>query len=146
MRRNEKAKELIQERISDKREIVILLKNKFAYMWGDYDSSIDWSLNGLSTSPELVDFLYKGERVTYILTLTFCFIGSLYILFWKPQLNSDYLLILIFLLGYAAAHLFIEVQTRYRFDLLPAFMILQGYGIYLVTSKLKSRILLMKNR
>ena len=46
--RNEKAKELIQERISDKGEIVILLKNKFAYMWGDYDSSIDWSLNGLS--------------------------------------------------------------------------------------------------
>ena len=144
--RNEKAKELIQERTSDKGAIVTLLKNKFAYMWGDYDSSIDWSLNGLSPSPEFVDFLYKGERVTYLLTLTFCFIGSLYILFWKPQLNSDYLLMLIFLLGYAAAHLFIEVQTRYRFDLLPAFMILQGYGVYLVTTKLKNRFLLMKNR
>ena len=58
-------KELIREGISDKREIVTLLKNKFAYMWGDYDSSIDWSLNGLSPSSELVDFLYKGERVTY---------------------------------------------------------------------------------
>ena len=144
--RNEKAKELIQERTSDKGAIVTLLKNKFAYMWGDYDSSIDWSLNGLSPSPEFVDFLYKGERVTYLLTLTFCFIGSLYILFWKPQLDSDYLLMLIFLLGYAAAHLFIEVQTRYRFDLLPAFMILQGYGVYLVTTKLKNRFLLVKNR
>ena len=79
--RNEKAKELIQERTSDKGAIVTLLKNKFAYMWGDYDSSIDWSLNGLSPSSELVDFLCKGERVTYILTLTFCFIGGLYILF-----------------------------------------------------------------
>ena len=63
--RNEKAKELIEERTSDKGAIVTLLKNKFAYMWGDYDSSIDWSLNGLSPSPELVDFFYKGERVTY---------------------------------------------------------------------------------
>ena len=144
--RNEKAKELIQEKISDKGEIVTLLKNKFTYMWGGYDSSIDWSLYGLSPSPEFVDFLYKVERVTYLLTLTFCFIGGLYILFWKPQLNADYLLILIFLLGYAAARLLIEVQTRYRFDLLPAIMILQGYGIYLVTSKLKNRFLQMKNR
>ena len=53
-------------------------------------------------------------------------------------MNSSYQLITIFLLGYAAAHILIEVQTRYRFDIMPAFMILQGYGIYLVTTKLST--------
>ena len=53
-------------------------------------------------------------------------------------MNSSYQLILIFLLGYAAAHILIEVQTRYRFDIMPAIMILQGYGIYLVTTKIST--------
>ena len=53
-------------------------------------------------------------------------------------MNSGYQLILIFLLGYAAAHILIEVQTRYRFDIMPAMMILQGYGIYLVTTKIST--------
>ena len=46
--RNEKAKELIQERISDKGEVLELWNNKFTYLWGDKDSSIHWSLNELS--------------------------------------------------------------------------------------------------
>ena len=136
--RNEKAKELIQERISDKEAVLKLWENKFSYMWGDKDSSIHWSLNDLSPPQELVDSLYKIERVMYMLTITFCIIGFLYILFWRPNLNSGYQLILIFLLGYAAAHILIEVQTRYRFDIMPAMMILQGYGVYLVTTKLKT--------
>ena len=72
-----------------------------------------------------------------MLTLTFCIIGFSIYLILETKLNSSYPLILIFLLGYAAAHILIEVQTRYRFDIMPAMMILQGYGIYLVTIKIK---------
>ena len=80
--RNEKAKELIQERISDKGEVLKLWNHKFTYLWGDKDSSIHWSLNDLSPPQELVDSLYKIERVMYMLTLTFCIIGFSYISFW----------------------------------------------------------------
>ena len=144
--RNEKAKELIQERISDKGEVLELWNHKFTYLWGDKDSSIHWSLNDLSPPQELVDSLYKIERVMYMLTLTFCIIGFSYILFWGHKLNSGYPLILIFLLGYAAAHILIEVQTRYRFDIMPAMMILQGYGIYLVTTKIGTLFRHKKNK
>ena len=57
--RNEKAKELIQERITDKGEVLKLLNHKFTYLWGDKDSSIHWSLTGLSPSPELVSLYIK---------------------------------------------------------------------------------------
>ena len=85
--RNEKAKELIQERISDKGEVLKLWNNKFTYLWGDKDSSIHWSLNELSPPPELVESLYKIERIMYIFTLTFCIIGFLNISFWKPKVE-----------------------------------------------------------
>jgi hypothetical protein len=39
-------------------------------------------------------------------------------------------LLLILIGGYAAIHMIVEIQTRYRFDILPAFFILMGYGIY----------------
>jgi hypothetical protein len=39
-------------------------------------------------------------------------------------------LFLILLLGYAALHIVIEIQTRYRYDIMPCVFILQSYGIY----------------
>ena len=61
-------------------------------MWGDYDTSIDWSLNGLSPSPELKIFLQGIEDNVSINANLLLYIESCHILFWKPQLNSDYLL------------------------------------------------------
>ncbi|RAV19324.1 glycosyltransferase family 39 protein [Paenibacillus contaminans] len=43
-------------------------------------------------------------------------------------------LFLILLLGYAALHIVIEIQTRYRYDIMPCVFIMQSYGIYVCYS------------
>ena len=67
----------------------------------------------------LLDFFYVAA--IYL----FAFIG---VLFGRNTHSLDLLLILI-ILGWAAVHLLIEVQTRYRFLAMPLLCIFAGRGI-----------------
>ncbi|MGM0876417.1 MAG: glycosyltransferase family 39 protein [Bacillota bacterium] len=136
--RNEKAKELIKERLEDKQKVIVLFKDKFIDMWGSKDTTIYWSLRGIDHSAEFAKFLYKAERVMYLSMIIFSIIG--FITYSYKENRYHYLLFLILLLGYAAAHLLIEVQTRYRFDIMPSLFILQGYGVYVFLQLIKKRI------
>ena len=55
----------------------------------------------------------------------------------KRTKNKTLLFFSLLILGYAGVHIFIEVQSRYRYFIIPTFMIMQGYGVYLITQYMK---------
>ncbi|MFE7060736.1 ArnT family glycosyltransferase [Sutcliffiella sp. NPDC057660] len=130
--RNEKAKELITERLADKEKVYELLVDKFTIMWGAKDSTVFWSLFGLDHTPEFALFLYTAERVMFLALAIYAIIAV--IGYFKMKDRYHHLLFLILILGYAAVHILIEIQTRYRFDMMPALFILSGHGVYMTVN------------
>ncbi|MBP1990273.1 glycosyltransferase family 39 protein [Paenibacillus eucommiae] len=129
--------EVIKERLADKSQVAALFVRKLAIFWGSEDASVFWSVWDMD-KPTLAFTLKLVERVTYFLMAGFAIITFLGLIRRKdPELNNQaYMLFLILLLGYAAVHLVIEIQTRYRLDIMPAFIILQSFGLYVVYKRL----------
>ncbi|MGG0277006.1 ArnT family glycosyltransferase [Bacillus rhizoplanae] len=126
---------LIKERIADKEKLFTLFGDKFSYMWGGLDSAGYWSLNQLNKK-ELADTAMEYEKYIYIATMLFGMIGLLYLLFTK-QKNLQYTLFLLLVIGYISIHFLIEIQTRYRYFIIPSFFIIQSYGIYVIHQYMK---------
>jgi len=132
----------IKERLQNKSELAALMGRKLVLMWGGNDSSLFWSMHGLNRS----DWEYRlslGEGPWYVLMCAFGLIGMIMLLFGQSERHSRHLLYLILLLLYAAVHLIIEIQTRYRLDLNPVFILLQSYGFYRVYIWLRDRRLFL---
>ncbi|QSS99694.1 glycosyltransferase family 39 protein [Pontibacillus sp. ALD_SL1] len=136
--REQKQRELIEERLSDPGEVLVLMKNKFQIMWGEeHDSSFYWGLTGIE-APNLKTLLYQIDKVMFTLFFVFGVVASVRLLLSKrSEIPMKSLLFVLLVIGYAMIHLIIEVQTRYRFFAMPALIMLQGYGIYLVSERLK---------
>ena len=125
--RNKAELELIKERTQDKHQLLVLMLNKYSAMWGTRDSTVYWSAN--VDVPNLMKNVGMYEQEMYIIAVLLAFIAS-FALFRKRNNKLYFLMILILL--YMAAHLFIEIQTRYRDFALPAIFIFTGYGMYLL--------------
>ncbi|WP_273124321.1 ArnT family glycosyltransferase [Bacillus weihaiensis] len=136
--RNEKAKELISERLEDKSKVAKLMNDKFIDMWGSKDSTVYWSLKGTQHSAEFPQLLYTTERAMYLSIMFFSIIGVSYMIY--QQGNKQYSLFLILILGYAFVHTLIEVQTRYRYDIIPSLFIIHGFGVSVLSKYLSSRL------
>ncbi|MBD3108429.1 glycosyltransferase family 39 protein [Bacillus sp. AGMB 02131] len=133
--RDELSKQLIMERLEDKSQLPQLFKDKFILMWGSNDSSIFWSLDGLEKDTvfsidrlELMNNLYKLDRIVYLLIMLFSFIGFVFLLI-KKQKEYPYSLYILLIVGYILVHFLIEIQTRYRYFIMPAFILFAGYGL-----------------
>lgn len=133
--RNEAELALLKQRLENKAEVIQLMKKKFILMWGSEDTAPQWSLYGMERW-DLVRILTKAERVEYVLVMLFGFIGMLLLLRSVEKPGPTWMLVLV--LGYAVLHLVIEIQTRYRFDILPFVFILQSYGVFHMFSLKKS--------
>lgn len=120
--------ELIKDRLADKEAVLNLFLEKFKLMWADVDSAPLWSLSGIGHD-DLKDTATKYEKYIYTATMLFAIVSLLYLLFTKQQ-NNHYTLFLLLVVGYVCVHLLIEYQTRYRYFIIPSFVIIQGYGIY----------------
>jgi hypothetical protein len=129
--RNEAERRLLMERMADKPQLIDLFIRKLKIMWGAEDSAFMWSL-WQQDRPRLQQLSIQGERVGYLLAAVFGFLAMLSLLFTKQQNTADdtFAMYLILLLGYAVIHIAIEIQTRYRMDILPCLFILQSYGVY----------------
>jgi len=126
------SKELIKDRIADKSELITLFKEKFIYMWTSHDGSIIWGLrSGEHDYTNLKESLTKIERVIYIISTLFIIIGLIRLLF-NRKVNLTVSLFLLLIIGYVCVHLLIEIQTRYRFFIIPSFTLIQGLGIYTI--------------
>jgi hypothetical protein len=119
---------IIKERTENKVKLLYLLCKKFSIMWGGVDASGYWSLNALNKI-NLENTLMKYERLIYITTVLFGIIGLIFLIM-KNNNSYHYLLFLLLIIGYIIIHLFIEIQTRYRYDIIPSFAIIQSYGVY----------------
>ncbi|MCQ6278666.1 glycosyltransferase family 39 protein [Bacillus sp. EB600] len=122
--RNEAELSLIKERLQDKKKISTLFVNKFIAFWSDPDASISWALDKID-KPDLKQFLFKYERIIYISSCLFA-IGSITLIRKRNEFSP---ILYILLSGYVAVHLMVEIQTRYRFDILPVLIIFAGYGV-----------------
>ncbi|WP_247739304.1 hypothetical protein [Bacillus sp. 165] len=127
--RDEREKQLVKERITDKKKLAVLFKNKFKIMWGSNDASISWSLGTLN-KPNLSNLFFMFERAYYMVMMAFAFVAAI-VLCIKDE-NKRFTLFLLLIIGYVCVHFLIEVQTRYRSFIIPSFAIIQSYGIYLV--------------
>lgn len=130
--RNQVELALMKERISDS-DILNLFVKKFYFMWGSDDDLIMWSTAHFTTL-EYSSTLQFLERVIYILMMFFGALsgGKLIRDYTNNRMNPAVLLFVLLILGYVAIHLLIEIQTRYRYFIMPSFIILQSYGIYFI--------------
>jgi 4-amino-4-deoxy-L-arabinose transferase-like glycosyltransferase len=134
--------EVIKQRLEDKIGLAALIARKLVVMWGSGDASTMWSLQELN-QPDLSVLLNKIERAMYVIMSAFGVI-SLFALYRMKRGHDSFLFILVLLI-YAGIHLIIEIQPRYRLDLLPAFILLQSFGMYQVYTKMLSPSSLRKS-
>lgn len=122
--RDDYEKKLILDRIKDKRGILNLFKQKFSYMWTKNDwGSISFSLNYEGASEKLVNSLLKIEKIQFVGIIVLAFLSVLLSIIRKTKF-SYYHFFMIILIGYVLVHLIVEVQTRYRYFIVPTMLIL----------------------
>lgn len=135
-------KKLIKERLSDPQEVLSLFGDKFVIMWADYDSAPLWSLVTLEKTDKdmvsLKDDLTKYEKYMYTAAMLFGTLSLLYLIMTKQD-KTHYTLFLLLIIGYVAIHFLIEIQTRYRYFIIPSFTIIQSYGIYICYSLISKK-------
>ncbi|AWB46013.1 hypothetical protein DCC85_18780 [Paenibacillus sp. CAA11] len=133
----------IGERLEDKAGLLHLLGAKFDHMWGVQDSATYWSLTG--TRQAGLDIpLTRIERVFYLLASGLGCFGCIRLALRarrdqkqehaalvevETSQSLGFPLLALLLLGYAGIHLLIEVQPRYRLDMLPLFFVFSGLGL-----------------
>ncbi|WP_052330131.1 glycosyltransferase family 39 protein [Thermicanus aegyptius] len=119
-------KEMIKERLSDSKAILQLLRKKMEFLWGSPDQAAWWSLRDLSL-PWVERWETRLERFFFFAALLFG-LASL-IRLWRGEGDQKEAFFLLLILGYAAVHLLIEIQVRYRYFLIPGFLLFLGSGM-----------------
>lgn len=132
-------KELILDRLKDKDSMLNLFKQKFSYMWAKNDwGSIAFSLNYEGASEELGNSLLKIEKIQFVGIIVLAFLSVLLSIIRKVKF-SYYHLFMILLIGYILAHLIVEVQTRYRYFIIPTMVILSIEIFSYIDMRLKKK-------
>ncbi|MFT4414454.1 ArnT family glycosyltransferase [Fredinandcohnia humi] len=144
--RDEASKELIKERIDDKEELLELFKDKFIYMWTAEDGSLIWGFRSDEIDyTESKDILNMYERFMYFSMGIFVVIATITLLLSNNVAPASSLFFLL-IIGYMCIHLLIELQTRYRFFIIPSFVLLQGYGVYILHTLLTKPFQLIRRK
>ncbi|WP_391570682.1 ArnT family glycosyltransferase [Cohnella sp.] len=132
--RNRAELELLKQRLTDKRQIGELFLSKARSMWGAEDSAAMWSIQD-QIRPELQKRLIQIERIQYVLLAQFALIAAGVMAYRGASVEASMFMLL--LLGYAALHIVIEMQTRYRIDIFPCVFILQSFGATVLLNSFK---------
>ncbi|MBP3638149.1 MAG: hypothetical protein J6K13_11390 [Clostridia bacterium] len=121
------------ERVTQAPEDVLnLLVYKFRDLWQTDDFGIDWNLQWTdmqgTLTPELKSMLESirpAGRVMYMAVLLFALIGAIEA--WRKHTAPPPMLMVnvLFFLGTALAHMLLETQVRYHYNMIP-FLILLG--------------------
>ncbi|WP_127587778.1 hypothetical protein [Paenibacillus koleovorans] len=126
--RNAAERQLMLDRLADREQVQDLLVRKLKLMWGAEDSAYMWSL-WEQHRPDLQQQLIRTERVQAVTAAWFGLVAMLVLLVRGTSMEETrFTLPLMLLLGFAAIHAVIEIQTRYRMDVMPALMALHSLG------------------
>jgi hypothetical protein len=131
---------LIRERTDKRRQLLSLMQLKMKIFFSDFDHSlVNYVAPGTSLTPFKLNILLYAEKCYYTLISLFMLI-SLGFLFFQKSSRDEYMLYLIFILGFMFIYLFIEIQIRYRYLAAPSFFILSSFGIYSASLHIKKLI------
>lgn len=135
-KRDKMGKEIIKERIQDKPKLVNLMFNKSKKMWTARDDALMWGMaDNVKLSLKIKNWLNAVQFLFYI----FIVANALLAVFkWRETWTDGYLLKLM-IIGYFMVHLLIEIQSRYRFFIVPAFIMLAAVGWTIVYEKFSLR-------
>ena len=130
-------RETVKERLSvGPVRLARLMWDKCQLMWADNEYMF-WGFGHLDHSAPLIGPLTVGQGVNllcywdkggYLLLFALALCALARRLVSRRPVPSSLLPVLIFC-GYFAVHLLIEVQSRYRYFLMPAIAILAGWGL-----------------
>ncbi|QZA32006.1 glycosyltransferase family 39 protein [Hydrogenibacillus sp. N12] len=131
-------KALVLKRLLDVDALLPLFWRKFCILWGSPDATFWWN-HGVHR-PALEAALKAAERAAFLFVTASAFVGL--VLGMRRQDGrgpwpDGRMLLLWIVLGYAAVHLVIEIQVRYRYFALPTLSILAGAGLVTVTRALR---------
>ncbi|MUT64480.1 glycosyltransferase family 39 protein [Paenibacillus sp. NEAU-GSW1] len=118
---------IVKERLADKGAVAALFARKLYLFWGAKDDAAYWSLSEMNR-PALNNTVVAIERATYIAMSVFGLFALLFL--FRERKVSAAALFLLLAIGYALIHLAIEIQARYRLDIMPAYIVLQSYGVF----------------
>lgn len=129
--KKEKEKQMIKERLSNREELMELFPKKVEFLWGSPDQASWWSLTKQSTRnqsyPRIERWETRIERLLFF-ALSLLSLIALFRLWGKGGERKESLFLLL-ILGYAAVHVLIEIQIRYRYFLIPSFVLFAGFGL-----------------
>lgn len=132
-------KQVIRERLSNKRELIYLMVRKFNIMWTHKDSTIQFISPGTQLTEKQMNYIIGFEKIQYTLMLFFvCLTAFLSIKSKRDDLNLFVIMMLIAV--NFGIYLFIEIQTRYRYFIIPAFFILSGYSLAKILGRIEGFI------
>jgi len=117
-----------------------LAVRKSAVMWGD-NEDMYWCFGHLNGQAQLgpltldqwSQVLARGDKGVYMTAFALALAGVLSMLRRGTKDGNGALLLAFLLCGYYAVHLIVEVQSRYRYFLLPCVFLLAGYGLTVLT-------------
>ncbi len=132
-----KAKKLIEERSRDKRKLLHLFNLKITEFWAKKDAAIFWATHKLNNKIESLDYVNREIHYFYLALILFTII-YLFIKF-KWIFNNASLLFIITFLGFWLIYIFIEIQTRYRYEIYPVFIVLAGLGMVALNNYLQKK-------
>ncbi|MGY3748613.1 ArnT family glycosyltransferase [Vagococcus acidifermentans] len=130
--RNDAARQLLAERLDNPPAISRLLVRKFLIMWSDIDTSLSWGTKQTGLPQWAIAGLSVIQKTQYMMWV-FC--GTVYLIKKRRQLPDGVYVLLIIIIGYVLVHEGIEIQTRYRYVLMPFFSLLAAAGLPLFTSR-----------
>ena len=155
--------EIIKEEIKNPYDVMTLMIEKTDNTWFGMDSNIWWYTKGFSDQCKADEEAGADTRFTRLqekvgnfsnaaMRLDLVFVRMIYIftilalVLRKRESVFDVMDLMLFLtLGWVSIYFFIEIQGRYRYAGMPAFMVLAAAGVYLLYSKMK-QIIEMKKR
>jgi len=119
-----------------------LAVRKSAVMWGD-NEDMYWCFGHLNGQAQLgpltldqwSQVLARGDKGVYMTAFALALVGVLSMLRRGTRAGGGGLLLAFLLCGYYAVHLIVEVQSRYRYFLLPGVFLLAGYGLSVLIGK-----------
>ncbi|MHB8061390.1 MAG: glycosyltransferase family protein [Ruminiclostridium sp.] len=140
--RDEKSIEIIKERLSDHKNLAILILNKQVVMWSGTDTSLEWGFGYLKDTGVNIlgrnvtyklfnDIIHKLEKTLYIFIFFMAIFGIL--VGYKRHKNVDVFttFALIILINFVIYSL-IEIQPRYRDFQMIFIFIIAAMGIELI--------------
>ncbi|CAH8773278.1 hypothetical protein [Paenibacillus dendritiformis] len=123
--RNKVEKEIIKNRISDWKSLPGLFLDKIKIMWSDSDA-LYWSLN-TQENKRLSNILNLISHASYWVIMSFLLVSVFWLIF-RYDNDERYLFFVVLILGYFSIHLLIEIQTRYRYFIMPSIILISGYS------------------